>query len=244
MPESAGRETKRYLSLLGLVAYGDIGGITCYRNKRGRIVQFAKTFPKTVPTLAQLTGRARMSFAAEQWRHFSAANKEPWKAVVRINGLRMTGYNLWIRWYFRPYPETFKSDQRHAGVICLNYITRTQTEIPARRTIEPHELEDEQQHGRVRYGRPLTTMPYLTTEWIPYAPIHHGLPDGDPVTAVITPIGPGTVEYDQPQNNHWSTLAFTSPDHDAITALHIQCLWPDQTHAATLTFVQTLAWPP
>jgi hypothetical protein len=233
----------RGLSLLGFVASGDLGAITCYRSHLGAIIQFAKTWPKTVPSLAQLTGRCRMHFAAEQWRHFTDVQKQAWRNAARISHLCMHGYDLWVRWFFHPNYYEMWTLINQTDVNTLANITRSDVAIPPAPKFQPHELADEITYGRARYGRRLVIMPPQTSEYLPFLAVHHGLTDGSPVLVLWSHYGPGLLIGPTVQNNHWCAAEWHSTDQTGYSQVHCHMWWPDGSYDIAKTDIYVHVWP-
>lgn len=238
------RETPlRGLSLLGLVSSGDLGGITCYRSHLGKIVQFAKTWPKFPPTLAQLTGRARMTFAAEQWRGFNETNKNTWRRVAATSNLCMTGYNLWVIWTFCKNPNQMQGINNLDTPGLMDSITRTQPVLPASPKITPWKLSDPPIVGVVRYGRKHIFAPPAVTEWMHFLAY-------DPTVQINTPLenwwtiwGPGTGTYSPVLNGRWCRTSFTTAGGPVDSQLELLVRFPDGNTDQTSTFIHTRIWP-
>ena len=94
----ASTTTRRLFSLLGLVAWGDLGHLTIYKRKDGRLVIFKKTWPDKPPTGDQLDQRSRYSCAALAWRALSPESRASWATAARRASLCCTGYNLFLHW--------------------------------------------------------------------------------------------------------------------------------------------------
>lgn len=86
--------SRNLLSCLGFVIWGDLGPLTIYRSKRGKIVAFPKTWPKTPASPQQAVMRNRLSANAAGWTAQPAAVKHAWDQAARTASLCMTGYNL------------------------------------------------------------------------------------------------------------------------------------------------------
>ncbi len=85
---------------LGLVAWGDIGQLTMYRDHRGNTVAFAKTYPQKPPTPGQLRARHALSFHASAWRSLPPPQKQNWRALAKKLRARGSGYTLWQHFRF------------------------------------------------------------------------------------------------------------------------------------------------
>jgi hypothetical protein len=238
------RETPlRGLSLLGLVSSGDLGGITCYRSHLGKIVQFAKTWPKHPPTLAQLTGRARMSFAAEQWRGFNATNKNTWRRAAHTSSLCATGYNLWIKWHMCHNPEFQKSINDLDTPGLMDAINRTQPVLPANPKIQVSKLSDPPIVGRVRYGRHHIFAPPGVTEWTTFLAYDPDSPLNLPLENWLSIWGPGAITHSPVLNGRWCTVSITTAGGPTESQIELLVRFPDGNTDQSRTFLHTRIWP-
>lgn len=87
------------LSILGFVTWGDIGPLTCYRNKRGALVFYAKAPPTSPASPLQLIYRNKWRAAAIAWNALSPDVRARWELASKRASLRITGYNLWIYYH-------------------------------------------------------------------------------------------------------------------------------------------------
>lgn len=87
-------------SLLGHTISGDLGDMTIWRTRRGRIVSYPRTVPGTVPSPPQQNHRAHFRESAARWKLLPAQARADYEAVSLRLSLPMTGYNIWIRWTF------------------------------------------------------------------------------------------------------------------------------------------------
>lgn len=90
---------KNLLSILGLVTWGDIGPLTCYRNKRGALVFYAKAPPTSPASPAQLIYRNRWRAAATAWNALAEDVRGRWELASKRANLSITGYNLWVYYH-------------------------------------------------------------------------------------------------------------------------------------------------
>ena len=86
------------LSLLGLVAWGDIGELTTYVSKRGKIVWMFKTYPHKPTSPLQKERRDAWSAAAAAWNALTPAQRQQWDLATRRASLPLHGFNLWMHW--------------------------------------------------------------------------------------------------------------------------------------------------
>jgi len=227
MPGAPAETPYRYFSLLGMVSSGDLGEITCYRSHLGKIVVFSKTWPVKLPTLAQLSGRARMYFGAEQWRNFSDYQQHRWTQTVDESHLCMTGYNLWMKWWMNPDYDEYFTIMNQTGISTLLCITRTPPAIPPPSKFQPHKLVETRFGGHLRYGRKRIVMPYATTEYLPFMCYHPGFADGSEVPSWWTLYGPGTINHPKVYNNQWCALTYESPAYSALATVELHSEWYD-----------------
>lgn len=82
----------------GFVIWGDLGQLTLYRNKQGKVVVFQKTWPDKPPSDLQNAQRARFTAAAEAWADLSDANRAQWELASKRACLCMHGYDLFVHW--------------------------------------------------------------------------------------------------------------------------------------------------
>lgn len=239
MPTYQHETTDRFMSLLGFVASGDLGPLTCYRSKTGRIVQFAKTWPKHTPTLAQLTGRARMSFGAEQWRHFTPYQKLAWKTAARTANLCMTGYGLWIGWWFRPDYARYYAIERQTRGWFLRHITRSDPATPPKPNTEPRVVETPNPVGFIRFSRDRIVCPVDVIERTHFYVYDSEQPDDKPFLTVLILVGPGYIEWDKAYNKRWFRVWFHSPPAAAHSRIHAIAFFPDSDPDVSVTHIET-----
>lgn len=87
------------LSILGMVTWGDIGPLTCYRKKSGALVFYAKAPPTSPASPAQLIYRNKWRAAAIAWNDLAKDVRARWELATKRASLRITGYNLWIYYH-------------------------------------------------------------------------------------------------------------------------------------------------
>ena len=83
---------------LGFVIWGDLGHLTIYRNKRGLVTWFEKTWPHKSPSPAQILQRAKFIEAAAAWQALTFLERRQWNLATARASLCMTGYDLFIHW--------------------------------------------------------------------------------------------------------------------------------------------------
>jgi len=227
MPGAPAETPYRWFSMLGMVASGDLGSLTCYRSHLGKIVVFSKTWPIKWPTLSQLTGRARMYFGAEQWRGFTDYQKHTWRQTAETSSLTMTGYNLWIRWWMNPSWGTFITLKNQTGIDTLKCISRHPPEIPTPLKFEPLLLSDDYPRGYLRYGRKHVVVPYSTTEYLPFLCYNPDFLRGTEIPSWWTLYGKGTIDHPRVYNKQWCCLRYTSPNEHEQATVELHSEWSD-----------------
>lgn len=86
-------------SIFGFVIWGDFGPLTMYRNKKARVVAFAKTWPHKPASPAQVIQRAKMSEAAAAWQTLTPAEQYQWNLATRRASLCCHGFDLFTHWH-------------------------------------------------------------------------------------------------------------------------------------------------
>lgn len=105
------------LTCFGLIIWGDWGPLTIYKDKRGELVAYAKTWPQKAPSAQQTARRNLFRAAATSWNALPAAKRADWTLAAHRASLCCTGYNLWVWWSLVPDPIALQTIARQAGVI-------------------------------------------------------------------------------------------------------------------------------
>lgn len=100
------------LSVLGFLVWGDIGPLTLYKDKKGRLVAFSKTWPKKPPSPDQLVLRNAIRAAAAAWQALSPAKRTQWEIATQRASLCMHGYNLFVHHQLVKDDEAIQAVQR------------------------------------------------------------------------------------------------------------------------------------
>ena len=98
--------------LLGLSPTGDLGPLTIYTNKRGRIVAYPKAPPKEPPTYWQKRMRNRFRLSGNAWRNTPKAKQKQWQLAAHRTGAAITGYNLFLYYQLTNDLATIQTIQR------------------------------------------------------------------------------------------------------------------------------------
>ena len=106
-------------SYLGFVIWGDLGPLTLYRNRKGKVVVFQKTWPDKPPSEKQLVQRARITAAAAAWWELTTAARAQWEIASRRACLCMHGYDLFVHWHMLADDETIQTLERQTKTTLL-----------------------------------------------------------------------------------------------------------------------------
>jgi len=108
----------RLFTCLGFVIWGDLGPTTIYRNKRGLVVFFDKTWPHKPPSPKQILQRARI-IAAQAWQTLVAAERAEWEKATRRASLCCHGYDLFVHWYMTADSTAIRTLEHQTGTTLL-----------------------------------------------------------------------------------------------------------------------------
>lgn len=104
-----------WVGLLGFAANGDIGDVTMYTNRHGKIVIYPKSPPKKPPSPMQVQQRAKFRAAQAGYRALVPSAKAAWELAVKGMHLDMTGQNAFISLSINPDHDAFKRLNAKAG---------------------------------------------------------------------------------------------------------------------------------
>jgi hypothetical protein len=105
---------------LGFVIWGDLGPTTIYRNKRGLVVFFDKTWPDKPASPAQTVQRQKFIDAAAAWQNLLAAQRRQWETATRRASLCMNGYDLFVHWSLTNDADAIHTLERQTGTLLLS----------------------------------------------------------------------------------------------------------------------------
>jgi len=103
-------------TFLGLEISGDLGDVTMWRTRRGKIVCYPRTVPGKVPSIAQQNHRQHFRESVARWMLLTNCEKQHYEDASRKCSLPMTGHDLWIRWTFAGTIAEAQTIERLAGV--------------------------------------------------------------------------------------------------------------------------------
>jgi hypothetical protein len=111
---------QRFLSLLGLVYWGDIADLTLYKSQRGKLVSFLKTWPHVPGSPKQEVLRQTMRDAAKAWHALTPTDRSEWETASRRCSLCLTGYNLFVYWFFTLDEPVIRTIERQTDTVLLH----------------------------------------------------------------------------------------------------------------------------
>ena len=103
-------------SLLGLIASGDVDGITIYTDRHGRKVAYPKAPPKEPPTQMQVDVRAKFKAAQAEYMGLTPQQKEDYELLTKAASLCMTGQNIFISTAMRHTQGILDTIQLQTGI--------------------------------------------------------------------------------------------------------------------------------
>jgi hypothetical protein len=107
------------LTVLGWVQWGDLGALTLYRNRRGKMVAYAKTWPHKPPSPLQTIQRQRITDAAAAWQALTADQRAQWELATKRASLAMCGYCLWVAHQLTPDAKAIETLERQTNTELL-----------------------------------------------------------------------------------------------------------------------------
>jgi len=107
------------LAWIGFVTWGDLHDVTIYRNKKGKVVMFSKTWPKKPPSPEQIEWRTKYTNAAALWRALPPTARHQWHLATRRASLTMTGYNLFVHYVITHDEKAIRTLERQTGTTLL-----------------------------------------------------------------------------------------------------------------------------
>lgn len=108
----ADQPAENLFNLLGFNVAGDMGPLTFYTSKRGKLTWFAKAPPTSPPTDWQIRQRNKFRLAAAVWSHMEPSEHQQWDLAASRASLCMTGYNLWVHFALIKDTSTIRTIER------------------------------------------------------------------------------------------------------------------------------------
>jgi len=110
---------ERLFTVLGFVIWGDLGPTTIYRNKKGKVVFFAKTWPHKPPSPKQLIWQTLFTAAAAAWKTLTPDARLQWETATRRASLCCNGYDLFVHWYIEQDDLAMQTLERQTRTLLL-----------------------------------------------------------------------------------------------------------------------------
>lgn len=107
------------LELMGWNAQGDLGGLTFYVSRRGRLVFFDKAPPLSPPSALQRHQRDQFRLAAKLWRDLTPERRAAWHQAEHLAHLGITGYNLFVFYVTMHAEEQIRTIEAHTGLTLI-----------------------------------------------------------------------------------------------------------------------------
>lgn len=105
--------------MIGWNIQGDLGPITTYTSRRGRLVLFPRSPPLAPPSPGQAAMRDVWRAAAQLWRLMAPNQRNAWMQLAQRAKLRMHGYALWVYYVRTADRATIETLQRTTGITVL-----------------------------------------------------------------------------------------------------------------------------
>lgn len=102
--------------LMGWNAQGDLGGLTFYVSRRGRLVFFDKAPPLSPPSALQISQRDQFRQAAKLWRDLTPERRQAWHQAEYSAHLGITGYNLFVFWVTMHADAAIRTIEQRTGL--------------------------------------------------------------------------------------------------------------------------------
>ncbi len=106
----------RTISLLGFRPWGDLGGLTSYTTKTGRIVWFPKSPPQRAPSPAQQAIRNMFRQVAAAWQGLTPAQRDDWKKAIKYSRTSLDPYHNFVYFYRKRNLGRLRTLERQSGV--------------------------------------------------------------------------------------------------------------------------------
>lgn len=103
-------------ALLGFRLAGDLGGVTCYTDRKHRVTVYPIAPPKEPASASQASLRGRFAAAQQAWKNLSDNEKQNLEAACRTASLRLTGQNLYISAAMKDMNANVQAIARQTGI--------------------------------------------------------------------------------------------------------------------------------
>lgn len=110
---------RQLIPLLGFNPTGDVGPFTIYTSKRRKMVFYLRAPPLEPPSEWQTWQRNKFRLVGYLWRTLSPAKQALWEQAAKLANLRITGYNLYVRFQLKQDYDTLATVSRLSGIDLL-----------------------------------------------------------------------------------------------------------------------------
>lgn len=108
-------EIQPLLRFLGMRPTGDLGPLTIYTNKRGRMVAFPKAPPLKPASMFQNAQRNRFRAVGRLWQTLTQDQRNEWQEAADAAGLYCTGFNLFLYYEITRDEASITTIERQTG---------------------------------------------------------------------------------------------------------------------------------
>lgn len=88
--------TPSLLNLLGIEISGDLGDLTLFRDRFGKLISFQKSPPNKPASALQQAQRARFQCLVRAWTSLPESQRAAYELASRSLSLMCTGHNVWM----------------------------------------------------------------------------------------------------------------------------------------------------
>lgn len=103
-------------NLLGIAVVGDLGDITHYTDRFGKIVCYPKVKEQNKRSVKRNICRSRFKYAQQCWAALSIDEKRVLEEAARRVSITMTGQNLYISCCLRNDPSVYQTVAKQSGL--------------------------------------------------------------------------------------------------------------------------------
>lgn len=107
---------ERMYHVFGFHPSGDLGPLTFYTSKRGRLVFFPKAPPLSPPSTRQRHERNRFKLIAQSWNALAKDVRQRWSLAARKASLAISGYNLYVYYCYTLDRQALATIERQTGL--------------------------------------------------------------------------------------------------------------------------------
>jgi hypothetical protein len=220
------------LTMLGMAVSGDLGDLTMYTRRDGRLVWFPSTRPAKPPSPPQARARAALRYAATSWQRMTPWQKQRWNKATDAMSLTLTGYNSWVHYYLKADEHYRRRLERASGINLKSTWQDGVPDFPLRGTMYPGRPWRYYPAPLLEETRHFITVPFSRTVHFYFLPSSFANPVGTLLRLDWIFTGSGSIQADDMYERLWSVWSYTAPAHLTSDSLWIRANWPDGTNDA------------